>query len=57
MVNYILKEYPCMFHYLEDGTIDLSNNVYERQICRIAKYCNNSFFVGSPELGRHFACL
>ncbi|WP_224202932.1 IS66 family transposase [Bacteroides salyersiae] len=57
MVNYILKEYLCMFHYLEDGTIDLSNNVYERQICRIAKYCNNSFFVGSPELGRHFACL
>ena len=36
---------------LEDGSLDLSNNICERQIRRIAKYRNNSFFVGSPEAG------
>ncbi|MFR3186642.1 MAG: hypothetical protein ACLTOV_00295 [Phocaeicola sp.] len=39
------------------GLIDLSNNCCERQIRRIAKYRNNSFFVGSPESGVRFARL
>lgn len=47
-VNYALTEYPCMLRCLEDGSLDLSNNVCERQIRRIAKYRNNSYFVGSP---------
>lgn len=42
---------------LEDGSLDLSNNVCERQIRRIAKYRNNSYFVGSPESGVRFARL
>ena len=42
---------------LEDGSLDLSNNICERQIRRIAKYRNNSFFVGSPEAGVRFARL
>ena len=25
-VNYALKEYPCILHCLEDGTVDFSNN-------------------------------
>ena len=50
-VKYALKEYPCMLRCLEDGSLDLSNNICERQIRRIAKYRNNSFFVGSPEAG------
>ena len=36
---------------------DISNNVWECQIRRLAKYRNNSYFVGSPESGVHFACL
>ena len=36
---------------------DISNNVWECQIRRLAKYCNNSYFVGSPESGVRFACL
>ena len=56
-VNYALKEYPCMLRCLEDGSLDLSNNICERQIRRIAKYRNNSFFVGSPEAGVRFARL
>ena len=56
-VNYALKEYPCMLRCLEDGSLDLSNNICERQIRRIAKYRNNSFFVGSPEAGVRFAWL
>lgn len=36
---------------------DLSNNVCECQIRRIAKYRNNSYFVGSPESGVRFARL
>ena len=56
-VNYALKEYPCILHCLEDGTVDFSNNCCERQIRRIAKYRNNSFFVGSPEAGKRFARL
>ena len=46
-VNYALTEYPCMLRCLEDGSLDLSNNICERQIRRIAKYRNNSFFVGA----------
>lgn len=56
-VNYALTEYPCMLRCLEDGSLDLSNNVCERQIRRIAKYRNNSYFVGSPEAGVRFARL
>ena len=56
-VNYALKEYPCMLRCLEDGSLDLSNNICERQIRRIAKYRNNSLFVGSPESGVRFARL
>ncbi|MGN1254660.1 MAG: IS66 family transposase, partial [Prevotella sp.] len=56
-VNYALKEYPCMIRCLEEGGLDLSNNICERQIRRVAKYRNNSFFVGSPEAGVRFARL
>lgn len=56
-VNYALTEYPCMLRSLEDGSLDLSNNVCERQIRRIAKYRNNSYFVGSPESEVCFARL
>ncbi|WP_165157784.1 IS66 family transposase [Parabacteroides sp. ZJ-118] len=56
-VKYVLVEYPCVLHCLEDGLVDLSNNCCERQIRRIAKYRNNSFFVGSPEAGVRFARL
>ena len=55
--TYALTEYPCMLRCLEDGSLDLSNNVCERQIRRIAKYRNNSYFVGSPESGVRFARL
>ena len=56
-VNYALTEYPCMLRCLEDGSLDLSNNVCERQIRRIAKYRNNSYYVDSPEVGVGFARL
>lgn len=56
-VNYALKEYPCLLHCLKDGSLDFSNNVCERQIHKIAKYRNNSFFVGSPESGVRYARL
>lgn len=56
-VNYALREYPCILHCLEDGTVDFSNNCCERQIRRIAKYRNNSFFVGSPAASIRFARL
>ena len=56
-VKYALKEYPCILHCLEDGSLDLSNNVCEREIRRLAKYRNNSFFVGSPESAERFARL
>lgn len=56
-VNYALTEYPCVLRCLENGRLDLSNNVCERKIRRIAKYRNNSFFVGSVEAGERFARL
>ncbi|MGJ0696553.1 IS66 family transposase [Bacteroides faecis] len=56
-VKYVLVEYPSILHCLEDGSVDLFNNCCERQIRRIAKYRNNSFFVGSPEVGVRFARL
>lgn len=46
-----------MLRRLKDGNLDLSNNVCERQIRRVAKYRNNSYFVGSPEAGVRFARL
>lgn len=56
-VKYALTEYPCMLRCLEDGSLDLSNNICERQIRRIAKYRNNSYFVCCPESGVRFARL
>ncbi len=56
-VNYALTEYPCILRCLEDGRLDLSNNVCERKIRRIAKYRNNSFFVGGVKAGERFARL
>lgn len=56
-VNYALKEYSCILYCLKDGSLDFSNNVCERQIRKIAKYRNNSFFVGSPESGVRYARL
>ena len=53
----LTTEYPYILHCLEDGTVDFSNNCCERQIRRIAKYRNNSFFVGSPGSGKRFARL
>ena len=54
-VKYALKEYPCLLHCLKNGALDFSNNSVEREIRRLAKYRNNSFFVGSPEGGVRLA--
>ena len=56
-VRYALAEYPCLLNALQDGTLDFSNNRCERQIRRLAKYRNNSFFTGSPEAARRLARL
>ena len=54
-VKYALKEYPCLLHCLKNGALDWSNNSVEREIRRLAKYRNQSFFVGSPEGGVRLA--
>ena len=54
-VKYALKEYPCLQHCLKNGALDFSNNSVEREIRRLAKYRNNSFFVGSPDGGIRLA--
>ena len=56
-VKYAQKEYPCLLNALRDGTLDFSNNRCERQIRRLAKYRNNSFFTGSPEAAKRLARL
>ena len=42
---------------LQDGTLDFSNNRCERQIRRLGKYRNNSFFTGSPQAAKRLARL
>ena len=54
-VKYAKKEYPCLLHCLKNGALDFSNNSVEREIRRLAKYRNNSFFVGSPDGGVRLA--
>ena len=54
-VKYAKKEYPCLLHCLKNGALDFSNNSVEREIRRLAKYRNNSFFVGSPKGGARLA--
>ena len=54
-VKYALKEYPCLLHCLKNGALDWSNNSVEREIRRLAKYRNNSFYVGSPKGGARLA--
>ena len=54
-VKYAKKEYPCLLHCLKNGALDFSNNSVERGIRRLAKYRNNSFFVGSPKGGARLA--
>jgi hypothetical protein len=56
-VRYALKEYPCLLNALQDGSLDFSNNRCERQIRRLAKYRNNSYFTGSPEAAKRLARL
>ena len=56
-VTYALDEYPCLLNALQDGSLDFSNNRCERQIRRLAKYRNNSFFTGSPEAAKRLARL
>ena len=56
-VKYALDEYPCLLNALQDGTLDFSNNRCERQIRRLAKYRNNSFFTGSPQAAKRLARL
>ena len=56
-VKYALDEYPCLLNALQDGTLDFSNNRCERQIRRLAKYRNNSFFTGSPKAAKRLARL
>lgn len=56
-VKYALDEYPCLLNALQDGTLDFSNNRCERQIRRLAKYRNNSFFTGSSEAAKRLAWL
>ena len=57
VVKYALDEYPCLLNALQDGTLDFSNNRCERQIRRLAKYRNNSFFTGSPQAAKRLARL
>jgi hypothetical protein len=54
-VKYAQKEYPCLLHCLKNGALDFSNNSVEREIRRLAKYRNNSFYVGSPKGGERLA--
>ena len=54
-VKYAKKEYPCLLHCLKNGALDFSNNSVEREIRRLAKYRNNSFYVGSPKGGVRLA--
>ena len=54
-VKYAQKEYPCLLHCLKNGALDFSNNSVEREIRRLAKYRNNSFFVGSTDGGIRLA--
>ena len=56
-VKYALDEYPCLLNALQNGTLDFSNNRCERQIRRLAKYRNNSFFTGSPQAAKRLARL
>ena len=56
-VKYALKEYPCLLNAFQDGSLDFSNNRCERQIRRLAKYRNNSYFTGSPEAAKRLARL
>ena len=56
-VKYALDEYPCLLNALQDGTLDFSNNRCERQIRRLARYRNNSFFTGSPKAAKRLARL
>jgi hypothetical protein len=54
-VKYAQKEYPCLLHCLKNGALDFSNNAVEREIRRLAKYRNNSFFAGCPDGGVRLA--
>ena len=54
-VEYAQKEYPYLLHCLKNGALDFSNNSVEREIRRLAKYRNNSFFVGSTDGGIRLA--
>lgn len=54
-LRYLNKFWKQLFTYRKDGRYEIDNNLAEREIRRLAKYRNNSFFVGSPKGGARLA--
>jgi transposase len=55
--GYLLNHWPALSRFLEDGRIDLDNNLTEQQLRDIALGRKNYLFAGSHEAARRAADL
>ena len=54
-IRYALSRWAGLTRYLDDGRIEIDNNVVERAMRPIALGRKNHLFAGSDEGGRHWA--
>jgi transposase len=50
-INYALRHWDGLVHFLDDGRIDLDTNAVERAIRPVILSRKNSLFAGSDEAG------
>ena len=56
-VDYMLKRWPAFTHFLDDGSICLTNNAAERQLRSVALGRKNWTFCGSDRGGERAAAI
>jgi transposase len=55
-INYALRHWDGLVHFLDDGRIDLDTNAVERAIRPVILSRKNSLFAGSDEGGVNWSC-
>lgn len=56
-IRYALSRWPGLTRFLDDGRVEIDNNVVERSIRPIALTRKNALFAGSDGGGEHWATI
>jgi len=56
-IDYTLKRWPALIQFVEDGTLEIDNNLIENAIRPSAIGKKNFLFIGHPEAGERSAVI